>query len=85
MFIIFGKHQCPYCQKSIEKLNTLQNKYIFLDIEKSDNKEYLNQLKSYGFIPDDFVTVPVVIKYRDSNHSDFIGGSEELFSYLLNK
>ena len=75
-FIVHGRVSCPYCVKAVSLLEEKNISYIFSPVAG----ELLKEVKKKW----DYKTVPVVVE-RDLHyieHENFIGGYEDLYSYL---
>jgi glutaredoxin len=77
MYIIFGRESCWYCKNAQSKLTNKKQKYRFYNIDSDKYREYSS------FIPEDFSTVPKIIKETPKNKK-FIGGFDSLVLYLRN-
>jgi len=77
MYIIFGRESCWYCKNSQTILTNKKQKYMFYNIDSDKYREYSR------VIPEDFSTVPRIIKETLRNKK-FIGGFDSLVLYLRN-
>ena len=70
MYTIYGKKQCPYCQKAVQHVSLFESNYNYVDINLD--------LTARDFITSDlgFTTVPVIF------HGDvLVGGYHDLLKY----
>ena len=75
-FHIYGTLDCPYCLEAITILNSLGHEYILTILDQS--KTYTALLKTaYSH-----VTVPLILYCDGLDNEEFIGGADELMSYL---
>lgn len=74
MYIIYGKSNCPFCDKAKELLTKKSLRYIYIDLGLEENSGHLQYVKEdLGFR-----TVPVIKK--DGN---LIGGYDDLVKRLM--
>lgn len=79
-WIIYGGENCPHCINSKKTLELLQIQYIYYDIGKKENGDFLkffNYFHEKEIIPKEHRTIPVIFHY-----GKFIGGYTQLCSLL---
>jgi len=81
MMIIYGKEMCEFCDKAKEICHQygISFKYYSID-DRFDGKVYFDKLKARALKEDLTIkTVPAIW-----HHDKFIGGYNELMSYIEN-
>jgi len=68
-FIIYGRAECPYCDKAIDLVNDIDGWFHYFGTEDWRRKDYLTR--------QGLTTVPQI--WHDGRH---IGGYEDLKEYL---
>ena len=71
MYIILGKPNCPYCDKSKELLDSKNIPYIYVDITQPSMAHWLGFIKGVGL-----KTVPQIFELKS-------GGYENLRAELI--
>jgi len=81
-YTIYGAPNCEYCTKSKFILDTLNEKYIYRNIDEYNQprKDTFDQLKNLKLIPENIKSIPIIFVY-----GKFIGGYIELNKYLDHK
>ena len=74
MFTIYGRTYCKYCRKAKELLDSLDQSYIYINIDDDGPIEAVEHIKASGW-----KTVPMVVV-----EGKFIGGYTELETMLRN-
>ena len=76
-FVVYGKTACPFTQRALHLLKATA-RVPFQFIEVSSARDPVVPRAALG-VPEDFGTVPVV-----AHNGSFIGGSDELSSWIAN-
>lgn len=82
-YIVYGKENCPFCDK-VKYLLTKENlPFQYNQIETQEDKEYLMQvLSKFNIIPR---TVPQIVGVDINAEMIYIGGYEQLEKKLKEK
>tara|TARA_Y100000593_G_scaffold37982_1_gene73718 strand:- start:8611 stop:8895 length:285 start_codon:yes stop_codon:yes gene_type:complete len=85
-FIVYGKPNCPYCQRTKVLLDFEKNKggeiqYTYIDIMDPENKGFYDFVIGAGHksVPQIYLEHPLGINYQH------IGGFSELVEYFKNQ
>lgn len=78
MWIIYGKPNCPYCEKAKNYLDNLGEKYEYKDVSASDllREEMQEMVRDFGW-GGPARTVPQIFC-----GTDYIGGFDSLDKYM---
>jgi glutaredoxin len=79
-FTIYGAENCINCSDAKKTLDLYNIKYIYYDIGKKENGDFItffNSFQSSNLIPNTHKTVPVIF-----NYGKFIGGYTQLINVL---
>jgi glutaredoxin len=79
LFIVYGKNNCLYCDKSKELLTETKSDYTYLELGISFTREELLNMAPNS------KTYPQIWLFEESNNSKrYIGGYTDLVEYLEN-
>jgi len=77
LFLVYGRHSCPYCVIACNALSQRGLQHKFIDCE--NDKEFLHEAKMFY----NMQTVPIIIQIPDNTGiTKFIGGCDDLMEFL---
>lgn len=77
-FLLYIKEYCPYCQKAVQTLNGLNENSKILNVLEQENINKFTKIKEIT----NRTTVPQIFDLRDPKNFKYIGGCDDLISYL---
>lgn len=78
MFVIYTKHDCPWCDRAKAVLENFGYSYEEKHFNVDFTKEDLSQMLGDSIVP----TVPQIYRIRNEGSAERIGGHEDLIKYL---
>ena len=78
VYTVYGAPGCPYCTKACELLRKKEIEHKYYNVEEyGTRKEFFEQFKRLGKIPETTKTIPVIYTY-----GIYIGGYTDLENRL---